>query len=363
MKIFVTDGEGPVTKNDNAYELSEHYIKGEDVDGASFFTVVSSYDDVLAYIIKRKNYKAGDTLKLILPFLKAYGANNQGIIKYSMSNVLLMPSAAQTLNYIHIKLRMPLYMISTSYEPYVKTACNLLNVPFKKLYCTELDIDRYSMPEKEKLLLIKLSKEISSLKPIEIPTEANSIKDLSERDQQTFEKLEDIFWNTLPKMVAYTLIQEVNPIGGVEKANAILDICKSTGRSVSELMYVGDSITDVEALNTIKRGRGLSISFNGNAYAIGEAEIAVLSHDTLPVAVLAEAFNRHGLSGAQMIAEDWSYETLEKNEINPKQVIKLSELKVQPMVYMLTQDNRDQVAAESSKFRQSVRGERVGALG
>jgi hypothetical protein len=89
----------------------------------------------------------------------------------------------------------------------------------------------------------------------------------------------------------------------------------------------------------------------------------VLSHDTLPVAVLAEAFNRRGLSGAQMIAEDWSYETLEKSEINPKLVIKLSELKVQPMVYMLTQDNRDQVAAESSKFRQSVRGERVGALG
>ncbi len=55
------------------FELSDHFID----DGDKFFEIVSRYDDVLADVLKRQGYNAGGTLKLILPFLKAYGVTNQ----------------------------------------------------------------------------------------------------------------------------------------------------------------------------------------------------------------------------------------------------------------------------------------------
>ncbi len=84
QRIFISDCEGPISKNDNAFELASHFIP----HGDKFFTLISRYDDILADIVKKKGYKAGDTLKLILPFLKAYDATNQGIMEYSSKNVL-----------------------------------------------------------------------------------------------------------------------------------------------------------------------------------------------------------------------------------------------------------------------------------
>ena len=58
---FVTDCEGPISKNDNAFELAEHYIP----DGGKFFRILSHYDDVLAYLEQRPNYSVGYTLRLL----------------------------------------------------------------------------------------------------------------------------------------------------------------------------------------------------------------------------------------------------------------------------------------------------------
>ncbi|MGC8850583.1 MAG: hypothetical protein ACP5QI_08950, partial [Candidatus Bathyarchaeia archaeon] len=117
VRVFVTDCEGPITLNDNAYELSSHFIP----EGGEFFKRISRYDDVLADVIKRPGYKAGDTLKLILPFLKAYGASDKSLTDYSRSNVLLIPGASEALR--HIMDIMPCYLISTSYRHYVEAVC------------------------------------------------------------------------------------------------------------------------------------------------------------------------------------------------------------------------------------------------
>ena len=64
--VFVSDCEGPITKNDNAAELAEAFIP----KGHIFFSKISLYDDYLAEVVHRPGYKAGDTLRLILPFSK-----------------------------------------------------------------------------------------------------------------------------------------------------------------------------------------------------------------------------------------------------------------------------------------------------
>jgi len=95
-KVFISDCEGPISINDNAFELAGHYIE----DGEKFFTIISKYDDILVDEVKREGYNAGGTLKLIIPFLKAYGATNKDIVEFSKENVLLVPGAKDTLGYV-----------------------------------------------------------------------------------------------------------------------------------------------------------------------------------------------------------------------------------------------------------------------
>ena len=83
-KFVVSDCEGPISANDNAFELAGHFIE----DGERFFQIVSQYDDILADEIKRPGYNAGSTLKLILPFLRAYGATNQNMKDFSQENIM-----------------------------------------------------------------------------------------------------------------------------------------------------------------------------------------------------------------------------------------------------------------------------------
>ena len=59
-RAFISDCEGPISKNDNAYEMTAHYVP----HGNKLFTIISRYDDVLAEVLKRSGYKAGDTLKI-----------------------------------------------------------------------------------------------------------------------------------------------------------------------------------------------------------------------------------------------------------------------------------------------------------
>ena len=69
-------------------------------------------------------------------------------------------------------------------------------------------------------------------------------------------------------------LSEVSHVGGEQKAEAIRHITKLQ-RASCPVMYVGDSITDVEAFQLVRENGGLTVSFNGNNYAVKNAEVAV----------------------------------------------------------------------------------------
>ena len=173
-RIFVTDCEGPISKNDNAFELASSFVQ----DGDRFFALISKYDDVLADVVKEPDYKAGDTLRMILPFLKAYGAKDKKIKEFSSRNVLLVPGAKNTLTFVRKLL--PSFIVSTSYEQYISTLCTLTGFPFENTYCTRLNMDKYDIPAEETKRLKELGTEITSLPMIEIPKNASSLNDFSD---------------------------------------------------------------------------------------------------------------------------------------------------------------------------------------
>ncbi|UCE29514.1 MAG: hypothetical protein JSV85_01965 [Candidatus Bathyarchaeota archaeon] len=357
-KVFITDCEGPISKNDNAYEITEHFIP----DGATFYATISRYDDVQADLVKRPGYKAGDTLRLILPFLMAYGVTNSKIEKFSSEHILLVPGAKSTLGFI--QSIMSSFIVSTSYEHYMRALCSLVDFPYGNVYCTKLDVDKYKLDEKEITKLKQLRKEIVGMPMIHIPENASSINGLSMRDREATRRLDEIFWEEIATMECDRILKEVNPMGGFEKADAVQDIERKTGGNLFNTVYYGDSITDVQPFRLVRENDGLTISFNGNRYAVREAEIAVLSDNTLMTSVLTDVFNRLGKESVIKLVEEWSYSALDAY-CAPALRNHMFDLypETLPKVEVIAPSNKERLMEESTVFRRTVRGESIGALG
>lgn len=332
-RVFVSDCEGPISKNDNAFELASHYIP----DGGKFFSVLSKYDDVLADVVKKPKYNAGDTLKLILPFMKAHNVTNHDMEKFSSDNILLVPGAIGTLE--TVRDSMPSYIVSTSYQQYINALCKAVKFPVRNTYSTKVNIDGYQMRSDEAARLKELAAEISGMPVVNIPTPCNSLGDFSPDDRKYVARLDDIIWDEVSKMEIGHILKDVKPVGGHEKANAVKDIVRKENTDLSEVMYVGDSITDEEAFKLVRGSNGLAVSFNGNSYAVNSADVGIMSGTTRPTTILAIQFKHGGKQGAIEYVND------------------------EPKLQVLTEENVKEFSRASSKFRKTIRGESVGKLG
>lgn len=356
---FISDCEGPISKNDNALEIMSHFVP----NGDKIFAITSRYDDALADILKRAGYKAGDTLKLVLPFLKACDVTDRKIREYCAKNLILITNAKESMQ--HIVSIAPAYIVSTSYEHYIKALCRKLEFPFKNTYCTRLNLDQYGMDAKEKAQVKKFGQLIAEMPIFEVPPDAKSLKELPESVQSTIEELDDIFWEQIAEMSAGAMYSDINPVGGFEKAEAVAEIAKKTNIALSDVMYVGDSITDEEAFKLVKENDGLTVSFNGNRYAVSNSEIAIISYDGLATTIVADVFIRYGKDEAKDLVAKWSAQTICESSADPSLINKFLKTHLQdlPKAKIITAENMQELVEESSKFRKKVRGIVAGELG
>jgi energy-converting hydrogenase A subunit R len=359
-RVFVSDCEGPISKNDNAFELAANFIP----NGDSLFTNISKYDDVLADVLHKPGYSAGSTLRLILPFFKAYSVTDRQMEEFSENNILLIANSQTTLS--HVQNIAEAFIVSTSYQHYIKALCKTVDFPYKNTYCTKVSLDKCGISPQEKDHLRENAQEIAHMPLIEIPPDAKAIKDFSRTSQAVIGRLDEVFWGEIPKMFVGKFLLDVVTVGGKQKAEAIKDVVSRLNAksplpySLGDVMYVGDSITDVEAFKLVRANGGLTVSFNGNSYAVNNAEVAVLSESNLVTAVIADLFCKLGKVDTLEVLGSWSLETLKKNEVDEtllKQFLAL------PKVQIVTKENMESLTKESCEFRKQVRGVAVGRLG
>jgi predicted HAD superfamily phosphohydrolase len=228
-----------------------------------------------------------------------------------------------------------------------------------------LDLDKYGISEDEWTRVKDLAEKMANLPMLEIPRDARTLNDLPEKAQSVLESLDDIFWKKISNMNVGKMFLEINPIGGSEKAAAVKDIVARLNGRLENVMYVGDSITDVQAFQFVRNAGGLTVSFNGNSYAVREAEVAVLTENAAVTAVLASAFNRFGKARLMTLIRDWRASSIQKfglSEPLQKCFEKTCDQKY-PAVKLVTERNKVSLMKESSRFRKSIRGEAVGRLG
>jgi|UniRef100_A0A7C3SKA2 energy-converting hydrogenase A subunit R len=357
---LVTDCEGPLALNDNAFELCRDFLRP---GGDRFFLQVSRLDDYLADLAKREGYKAGTTLKLILPFLKAYGLTDAMMAEYSEKTLRLTPGAAEAYRFL-LGRQFPIFEISTSYRQFAEAVGKRLGIGPDRIFCTELNLDRYKISKAEADKLRTIKDEIAALPEIVITPQAQKPEDLSSETREVIERLEYLFGEVIPEMDIGRIYAEVEPVGGQEKAKALEASLAITGKSLAEAMFVGDSITDVEAFKTLRAGGGVTVSFNGNRYAINSAEFIVVANNAWPIALLTVIFQRWGKDGVVELSTS--------GQAGHEKIVALPEAVIEPIVrglggrnfsfYAADVAHRDQIIKESEAMRARLRGQVVAAL-
>jgi energy-converting hydrogenase A subunit R len=356
-----TGCEGPLALNDNAFELCRDFIKPQ---GDRFFKQVSRYDNYLADVARRPGYKAGDTLKLILPFLKAQGLTNAALEAYCQKTVHLMPGAAEAFKFLHSH-NFSMFEISSSYRQFAEAVGRQLGFDQEHIFCTDLDLDQFTLSEAEAKELQLLEWEIVSAVDIDLPPGAKSPADLSAPVMEAIIAFERIFWERLPGMNIGEMYREVNTLGGPEKAQAVTDSLAATGLGLADIVYVGDSITDVAAFEAVRAGGGLTISFNGNRYAVNAAEVVVVSNSAWSIALLTAIVQTWGKEGVLELAAP---ETRDKSR-----ALVLPEDMIEPIfgglegrllnIYLARGSDLERLTRESLELRAELRGEAVADLG
>ncbi len=354
-RIFVSDCEGPIAKNNIACELTAHFVP----EGDRIYNILSKYDYVQANFTKKHNYTLGNTSKLVLPFLLAFDATNKAVEEFAAANLLLTKGGKETLNYAQ-KIS-EAYILSTSYEHFVRALCRIVGFPLENTYCTKLNLDEYALNDKEKAKLKSYAWEIGGMPSINIPTNAKSLQDLSSRDQTTIKQLDKIFWKEIAGTHCKRIFSDVNVANEAEKTIAVRDIASTFSSPLNEVMYVGGNITDAPAMEFVRTNYGLTVSFNGDEAAVRNADLAVLSESCAPVAILANMFLLHGKAEAINIAGNFEKDVLWRSQADPALLDRLFELYPNswPKLYVVTEWNVESIVNVSKQFRKNVRGKSV----
>ena len=258
MNFICFDLEGPLSPQDNAYELMKLSPNGDKV-----FEVISYYDDLLT-LEEREGYEPGDTLALIVPFLILHDVKENDI-KTLASKAGLTGGAQDLILWLN-EGDWQVFCISTSYEQYALHIAQRVGIQAKNLACTQLPLDelRRSLDREEFELLKQVEADILALYP---PTDDEEIK----------QSLDYFFFEKLPMTKTGKLMAKVKPRGGRRKVEALNRFTELHIQPLSSLVVIGDSITDFRMLKAVDDAGGLAIAFNANEYALPYATMSLAS--------------------------------------------------------------------------------------
>lgn len=280
MPVACWDLEGPISIIDFAAEIGRLLSKKSELnlqkyDMGEFFVMISNYDDYLIDVpgVKEKlnipEYQPGDTLRLMAPIYVSCFTEDE-LAKLAKENLGLLPGCKELMNILQKEWE--IFVISTSYTHFAHNVTSALKIPKDHVYCTDLNVNKL----KEGLSNIENSVDLLVKKIFQTYLKNN--KDLN----NVIDDLNDFFWKG-NETDYIKVMNKVQVRGGKRKELAVEEISEKTGVPISEMIALGDSITDIDMLRRLNEEGGLAITFNGNRFSAKNANIAVTTPNNLGV--------------------------------------------------------------------------------
>ena len=285
MNFICFDLEGPLSPQDNAYELMKLFPNGDKI-----FEVISRYDDLLT-LEEREGYEPGDTLALIVPFLILHGISEANITRLA-GEASLLSGADKLISWLGYN-GWRVFCITTTYEQYAIHITQKLDIYAHNVACTRFPLDkiRIALCKEDSALLQQTEQDILTMSPIG-------------DDDRIKQSLDHFFWEKLPNTELGGAIREVKPIGGRRKVAALNKFADKYGQALSKWVVVGDSITDFQMLQTVDAAGGLAVAFNANEYALPYSTMGLASTWLIDLKEALEAWQRGSRKEAERIVKD-----------------------------------------------------------
>ena len=284
--IGIFDLEGPISVIDFAAEIgkilsTKAELNLQDYDMGEFFFMISNYDDYLIDNPEEKlklnilEYQPGDTLRLMAPMYVACFSDKE-LIDLAKANLGLLPGCEELFKYLHKDWN--IFVISTSYTQFAHNVTSSLNISKDHVYCTNLNIQQ----------LKKGLRNIDETVNVLVKELFQKYLDNNKMLDSVIDDLNNLFWKG-EESDYLKIMNQVEVRGGKRKELAIEDIANRTGIPISNMIAVGDSITDINMLQRLKDENGIAISFNGNKYTAERSNIAVTTPNNLGVLPVFES--------------------------------------------------------------------------
>jgi energy-converting hydrogenase A subunit R len=358
--ICCWDLEGPISIIDFAAEIGKLLSKRsklnlQNYNMGDFFQMISVYDDYLIDVpgVKEElqilEYQPGDTLRLMAPlYVTTY--TDKELISLAKNNLGLLPGTEELIKVLQKDWE--IFVISTSYTHFAYNVTSALGIPKDHVYCTELNI------KDMKKGLLNIEQDVNILLKQIFQKYLKNNKDLS----SVLEDLNNFFWRG-NKSDYIKVMNQVKVRGGKRKEFAVEDISRRTGVSISQMIAIGDSITDINMLQRVSNENGIAISFNGNRFCLKRANVAVTTPNSLGVLPIFQSHN-----SINQFLEDWEskFENFQNNPRNiPKGLISMESKEfcvkynfVPELANLInkTDNQKDKITLRQEVMRKKVRG-------
>ena len=278
------DLEGPLSPQDNAYELMKLFPYGDKV-----FEVISRYNDLLA-LEEREDYEPGDTLALVVPFLVLHDISENDIAALA-TKASPTDGAAKLVSQLQSK-SWKVFCISTSYEQYAIHITHKLGIYAHNVACTPFPLDRFhtTLGKEDYALLQQTEQDMLTMSP-------------ADDDDRIKQRLDYFFWEKLPTTDLGMAIKGVKPVGGRRKVAALNKFADTYEQPLSKWVVIGDSITDFRMLQAVEEAGGLAIAFNANEYALPYSTMSLASTFISDLTEVSEAWQKGGRQEAEKIVK------------------------------------------------------------
>lgn len=201
-------------------------------------------------MLKRKDYEAGYTLKLLVPFISATGLGN--VVEHLKP--IFVPEAKKASSILRRDCEV--VVLSTAYKRFVEKSAR--EIGFERVHASEVEFEMQLDSEAKRMLLDSV----------------DTIASLSGGELYDFlDKLFSKFWESL---------KDLKVIGAKEKA----EILESYTPDFP--VAIGDSITDCKMFEKAKNLGGVAVAFNGNKYALEKADLAIVSDSAIAEALVVK---------------------------------------------------------------------------
>lgn len=342
---------GFLQSNNSTRDLCSRFIS----NGDKLYDMISRYDDIVAYVLNRSEGRAGNTARFVAPFLKAFGMTDYKALEYTKEKLTMMPEAKRVMKYL--METMPTFVVTSSYEHNAMNICDEINLPLAAACYAEIDFDDYDVGRQEAKVVRDLAHRITDLKYPRHVYELNVPVRLQKDEVDMVRTLDDIFGEKMHSLYASDMMRNMKSVGANEKAHYLIDLRRRTQIDFEGTAYIGGDITDIHVLDAIRDRGGLALSFNGCDFAVRKSNIAVMSRDCTVAAVLAQEFYNEGIEAVFDLVENWNRETLKKKDFPDPNLMRTmleSNPKKLPEVYIVNNDNMDEIAKKSDAYRKKL---------